>query len=766
MSEEMTKIQKTCPLGAKNGPTRTVRIGNVVIGDGKPVVIAGPCAVESRDQYISSAIAVKAAGAVGLRGGIFKPRTSPYSFQGMAKDGVDLLREAKAATGLFVVVEVLNAEDIDLAEGVADVFQIGARNMQNFSLLKMVGRQKKPVILKRGPSATVMEWLQAAEYILVEGNESVILCERGIRTFETMTRNTLDINGVALIKNFSGLPIFADPSHGTGRRDLILPVARAALAAGADGLIIEVHPKPDEALSDGDQSLDFTGFNAFMKSLALYPPNNSSIHPMTPDFERIQRAREGDSCWTAVSRTIAADLETPVSVYLKCAEGARKFLLESVSAGEQPSRFSYIGWRPLVSLEADDHGVYRTNHCSVREVLAVKDILQALKDEFKGLNVAHRPDLPGFYGGGVGYIGYEYIRRIEQLPVRSEDTLNLPESYWMIPQCLAVFDHVSHEITFVYLLSPHDDPNCAREALDRMEASLAQTIPLPTHNHGDSDGEVHSSFTKEAYESAVKEGIESIRAGEIFQIVLSQRLSRPYGGDAFNLYRVLRRVNPSPYLFFIAHEDFSLIGSSPESMVRLEEGEIHLCPIAGTRPRSREQQEDIEREQELLSDPKERAEHIMLVDLGRNDVGRVAEYGTVHVDDLMYVERYSHVMHIVSSVRARLAPGFDGFDLLRATFPAGTVSGAPKVRAMQLIDELEPVRRGPYAGAVGYIGFSGNLDTGIVIRTITLKDGIAHIQAGAGIVADSIPAKEFDETMHKAEALLRAVNQAEKEGVR
>lgn len=765
MSEELAKIRKACPLGARNGPTRVIKIGDVTIGDGRPVVIAGPCAVENREQYISTAIAVKAAGAVGLRGGIFKPRTSPYSFQGLAEEGLDLLREAKNATGMFIVVEVLNAEDVAIAQGVADVFQIGARNMQNFSLLKLLGRQNKPVILKRGPSATVMEWLQAAEYILVEGNESVMLCERGIRTFETMTRNTLDINGVALIKTLSGFPILADPSHGTGRRDLILPVARASLAAGADGLIIEVHPKPDEALSDGDQSLNFDQFKGFMNALELLPPTVAHHDLMTPKPERIKELIVKGHSFIPISRTISADLETPVSLFLKCAKGTQKFLLESVAAGERPSRFSYVGWNPLAILYAKDDGVYRETR-EKTEKLQADDILEALKNEFASLNVASRPDLPGFTGGCVGYMGYEYIRRIERLPIKSEDTLDLPESCWMIPRQLAIYDRIAHEITFVYLYSSQDSAGVAQQVLDEMEQSLQSKIPSQIKGPKDqTETKIHSTFTKQEYEEAVRIGKEAIAAGEIFQVVLSQRLSRTYHGDAFSLYRVLRRLNPSPYLFFIQHESFALVGSSPESMVRLEAREITLCPIAGTRPRSRDDNEDTAREEELLADPKERAEHIMLVDLGRNDLGRVAEYGSVQVKDLMHVERYSHVMHIVSSVKGRLRPEKDGFDLLRATFPAGTVSGAPKVRAMEIIDELEPVRRGAYAGAVGYIGFDGQLDTGIIIRTIFLKEGVAHIQAGAGIVADSIPEKEFEETMHKAEALLRAVQMAETEGV-
>ena len=766
MSEEYAQVKKACPLGSKNGFPRKVKIGDVVIGGDKPIVIAGPCAVEDREQLISTALAVKAAGAAGLRGGIFKPRSSPYSFQGLAKEGLELLQEAKEATGLFITVEVMNPEDMEIANGVADIFQVGARNMQNFSLLKKLGKQSKPVLLKRGPSATILEWLQAAEYILVEGNENVILCERGIRTFETLTRNTLDINGVALAKSLSELPVLVDPSHGTGRRDLVLPIGKAALAVGADGLMIEVHPNPDKALSDGNQSLDFSEFKDCMQTLGLYSPKRSRLItsvPSLPEIRRINELSKEGYCWIPVTKKVSADLETPVSVFLKSAVGARRFLLESVAAGEQPGRYSYIGWDPMVTFIANDLGVYRESN-GTAEKLRDDDIMAMINEEFAKMRVAPCPDTSGFYGGCVGYLGYEYIRRIENLPTDKPNTLDLPEAFWMIPRKLAVFDHVSHQITFVYLLQVDEDPGKAQECLEQMELNLTKEISA-TSKSTVTDEHVSSSFTRMDYEQAVREGLEAIRAGEIFQVVLSQRLSRRYGGDPLALYRVLRRMNPSPYLFFIQHENFTLIGSSPESMVRLEDGEIQLCPIAGTRPRSRNRQEDRNHELELLSDPKERAEHIMLVDLGRNDLGRVAQFGTVRVDELMYVERYSHVMHIVSSVRAKLAEGKDGFDLLRATFPAGTVSGAPKIRAMEIIDELEPVRRGAYAGAVGYIGFNGNLDTGIIIRTIVLKDGWVHIQAGAGVVADSDPGKEFDETMYKAEALLKAVTLAEEEGL-
>jgi len=767
MCDDLAKVKKTCPLGANNGNRRKVRVGNAVFGGDHPLVVAGPCAVESREQLLLTAKAVKEAGGVGLRGGIFKPRSSPYSFQGLGQEGLDLLQAAKTATGLFIVAEVMSSEDIEIAQDTVDVFQVGSRNMQNFSLLKLLGRQRKPVILKRGLSATVMEWLQAAEYILKEGNPNVILCERGIRTFETMTRNTLDINGVALAKTLSNLPVIVDPSHGTGRRDLILPAARAALAVGADGLMIEVHPQPETALSDGAQSLDFQQFREVMKALKLYPAAPVfRRHKARFEEAKVVEKLDPDYQYLPISRRIPADLETPIGILLKAAEGPRQFLLETVIAGERPGRYSYIGWDPIVSLRADDSGVYREDAAGERKTTH-NDILQALAEEFTGLKAAPLSELTGFTGGAVGYLGYEYVRRIEHLPTTKPDPLGLPEAFWLIPRRLVIFDHVSHEIILNYYLH-RDEPVCrAQQALDEIERKIATPITVDgerVSDEGQNSSEIFSTFTRDDYKAAVKEALAAIHSGEVFQLVLSQRFTTGYTGDPLTLYRSLRRLNPSPYLFFIRHEQFALIGSSPESMVRLEDGEIQLCPIAGTRPRSRVKGEDLAREQELLADPKERAEHIMLVDLGRNDLGRVAAFGTVRVEDLMHVERYSHVMHIVSSVKAQLAAGKNGIDLLRAVFPAGTVSGAPKVRAMQLIDQLEPVRRGAYAGAVGYIGFNGNLDTGIIIRTIILKDGLAHIQAGAGIVADSDPEKEFLETVNKAQALLQAVKMTKEEG--
>ena len=707
---------------------------------------------------------VKEAGGVGCVG-IFKPRSSPYSFHGLGQEGLDLLQAAKTATGLFIVAEVMSSEDIEIAQDTVDVFQVGSRNMQNFSLLKLLGRQRKPVILKRGLSATVMEWLQAAEYILKEGNPNVILCERGIRTFETMTRNTLDINGVALAKTLSNLPVIVDPSHGTGRRDLILPAARAALAVGADGLMIEVHPQPETALSDGAQSLDFQQFREVMKALKLYPAAPVfRRHKARFEEAKVVEKLDPDYQYLPISRRIPADLETPIGILLKAAEDPA-ILAETVIAGERPGRYSYIGWDPIVSLRADDSGVYREDAAGERKTTIMtfyrlcRRIHWAEAAPLIGIN---RP-LPA---------APSVIWAMNMSGASSTCQLPNPTRWgcrrlWLIPRRLVIFDHVSHEIILNYYLH-RDEPVCrAQQALDEMERKIATPITVDgerVSDEGQNSSEIFSTFTRDDYKAAVKEALAAIHSGEVFQLVLSQRFTTGYTGDPLTLYRSLRRLNPSPYLFFIRHEQFALIGSSPESMVRLEDGEIQLCPIAGTRPRSRVKGEDLAREQELLADPKERAEHIMLVDLGRNDLGRVAAFGTVRVEDLMHVERYSHVMHIVSSVKAQLAAGKNGIDLLRAVFPAGTVSGAPKVRAMQLIDQLEPVRRGAYAGAVGYIGFNGNLDTGIIIRTIILKDGLAHIQAGAGIVADSDPEKEFLETVNKAQALLQAVKMTKEEG--
>lgn len=759
---------ESLPLVRATGVPSCFEIGDIRVGGGNPVIIAGPCAVESEEQLLKVAAFVKTNGAHGLRGGVYKPRSSPYSFQGLGRSGLEYLAKAKASTGLFTVVEVTAITQIGEVSPYADMIQIGARNMQNFELLKAAGACNLPVLLKRGLSATIQELLQAAEYILKEGNSRVVLCERGIRTFETITRNTLDINAIPLLKQLTHLPVFADPSHGTGRRDLVIPVAKAALSAGADGLIIEVHPNPADALSDGIQSLDFSGFQKLMKELSLTRSRRkkSSLNPVLPVPERYRELAKAGYRFIPVYSEIINDTETPVTAFVKLADGAGRFLLESVERGEQVGRYSFIGWAPMLTLKATGAQltVIDENGLSVKEgepLAEIKKILDSLK-------VAPMPELGKFYGGAVGFTGYEYVRQIEKIPAKTRPVADLPDIYWIVPKYLARFDHVSHKITLITLspVDPTDVDGSYRKAArelaelqDRFNRELSLDS-LPGGIKLKKDPPKETTLSKTEFMEKVEKIKEYIAAGDAFQVVLSQRIIEDYPGDPFMFYRTLRTVNPSPYLFYLDFGAFQLAGSSPEVMVRLEDGIATLKPIAGTRPRGGSVQEDEKLRRELLADEKERAEHVMLVDLGRNDLGRVCKFGSVRVIELMAVEFYSHVMHIVSTIQGELLEGYSGVDLLRAVFPAGTLSGAPKVRAMEIIEELEPTRREFYGGSVGYLGFNGNMDTCITIRTVMFKDGKAHLQVGAGIVADSEPEREYDESMHKAGALLTALAKA------
>jgi anthranilate synthase component 1 len=390
--------------------------------------------------------------------------------------------------------------------------------------------------------------------------------------------------------------------------------------------------------------------------------------------------------------------------------------------------------------------------------------LDHLRELLRELAPLELPDLPQFAAGAVGYLAYDWVRYVERLPDSNPDELELPDCRFTFPETLLVHDWKEQRVTIVHPVSLDDsiDPEHAwergRARVDAVAERLLRPLaPEPEPKPSLQPVEVRSNFTRAEFHRVVDRCREYIRAGDVFQVVPSQRLSLPLEVDPFQIYRALRVINPSPYLFFLRCGDHVVLGSSPEILVRLEEGEITLRPIAGTRPRGKTEDEDRAHEASLLADPKELAEHLMLVDLGRNDVGRVAEIGSVHVDEFQVIERYSHVMHIVSNVRARLRGECDAIDLLRATFPAGTLSGAPKVRAMEIIDELEPTRRGLYGGCVGYIDHRGNMDTCIAIRTLVTKDGRIHVQAGGGIVADSDPETEFHETLHKARALLRAI---------
>jgi anthranilate synthase component 1 len=470
-----------------------------------------------------------------------------------------------------------------------------------------------------------------------------------------------------------------------------------------------------------------------------------------PTLEEIRQLKKHGNL-VPVCRDIQADLETPVSAYLKIARGNYSFLLESVEGGERLARYSFIGTEPSLVLRTENENPV--------------DPLNLVEKEFAQLRPVSVADLPRFHGGMVGYLSYEVARHFERLPCPDHDPQGLPESVLMLADTLLVFDHIAHKIKVVSHVHLDGDIDTAyKEAtckIDDLVDRLEQPIRSKTlKNAPPTRSEVSSNFSPAEFETIVLQAKEYIYAGDIIQAVLSQRLARPTDASPFAIYRALRSVNPSPYMYYLHLGDFYIVGASPELLVRVEDGIVSNHPIAGTRRRGKDATEDLALEEELKNDEKERAEHIMLVDLGRNDIGRISEPGTVEVTQLMDVERYSHVMHLVSHVQGKLRAGLSQFDALRSCFPAGTVSGAPKIRAMEIIAELEKEKRGPYAGAVGYFDFSGNLDTAIAIRTVIIKDNIAYIQAGAGIVADSIPEREYQESLNKAQALLTAIDQAE-----
>jgi anthranilate synthase component 1 len=492
---------------------------------------------------------------------------------------------------------------------------------------------------------------------------------------------------------------------------------------------------------------------------------------ITPDFDTfVQQTSQGNLI--PVWAELLADMETPVSVFRKLGSGEYAFLLESVEQGTQLGRYSFIGCNPDVVIRSRGEEINLCYH-GVDEQLVERPTnpLHFLREFMQRYKPVTNPDLPPFIGGGVGYMAYDLVRSFERLPDKNPDDMKLPDTNFMIADAVAIFDHVKRRL--ILLANAHvtgKEPRQAYDAAVHKIELMAERLRghwndgengcarKPAAGRGDT---VTSNFTQPEFEAAVERVKEYIRAGDAFQVVLSQRFSKAYKGDPFDVYRALRAINPSPYMFYLKFGDLQLAGSSPEILVRVNQREVIVRPIAGTRPRGADYARDQALEKELLADPKERAEHIMLVDLGRNDAGRVSTAGTVRVDDLMVIERYSHVMHIVSNVRGQLEPEKDAFDALEACFPAGTVSGAPKIRAMEIIDEVENVRRGPYAGAIGYFSFDGNLDTAITIRTCVLTDGHVYVQAGAGIVQDSVPATEYQETRNKAQAVLRAVELAE-----
>jgi len=446
-----------------------------------------------------------------------------------------------------------------------------------------------------------------------------------------------------------------------------------------------------------------------------------------------------------------ADLETPVSAYLKVARGNYSFLLESVEGGERLARYSFIGTEPSLILKTGKENPV--------------DPLLLIEKEFQRFKQVPIAGLPRFHGGMVGYLGYEVARYFERLPSPERDPLGLPESVLMLADTLLVFDHLTHKINVVSHAHLDGDTETAYfeaiNKIDRLVERLRQPVPAEVLPAASAEFPVLPNLSQAEFEAMVSQAKEYIYAGDIIQVVLSQRLARRTEASPFAIYRALRSINPSPYMYYLHLGDCYIVGASPELLVRVEEGIVSNHPIAGTRPRSKDPVQDLALEEELRHDEKECAEHIMLVDLGRNDIGRISEPGTVEVTQFMDIERYSHVMHLVSHVQGKLRAGLSQFDALRACFPAGTVSGAPKIRAMEIIAELEPDKRGPYAGAIGYFDFSGNLDTAIAIRTIVIKDGVAYVQAGCGIVADSVPENEYQESLNKAQALLAAIEQAE-----
>jgi anthranilate synthase component 1 len=486
-----------------------------------------------------------------------------------------------------------------------------------------------------------------------------------------------------------------------------------------------------------------------------------------PDLETFKSlAKEAEL--VPVYREIMADLDTPLTIFAKVAsQDSHAFLFESLEGGEKWGRYSFIGFDPLLTFTSsrENMEIRRGDTLETRTgnpLVELRNLLVSFK--------AHQAEsLPRFFGGLVGYLGYDMVRFMEELP-DTHDPLDLPDSSFMVPRTVLIHDSFKQKLVIVSCVELKEGTDAgelysrACSQIDEIAARLKQPLPYefvesPAGNH---EHEFSANMDEKSFQEMVKTAKEYILEGDIIQVVLSQRFHTETELSPFALYRALRHINPSPYLFYLQLGNVIQIGSSPEILVRLENNEIELRPIAGTRPRGTTVAEDKQLEEELLADPKERAEHLMLVDLGRNDAGRVAKAGSVEVRDLLVIERYSHVMHIVSGVHGLLADGRDQFDVISACFPAGTVSGAPKIRAMEIIDELEPERRGPYAGAVGYFGFSGNMDFCITIRTFVMRGKDLWVQAGAGIVADSDSGKEFEETLNKARGLRNAVELAEK----
>lgn len=487
-----------------------------------------------------------------------------------------------------------------------------------------------------------------------------------------------------------------------------------------------------------------------------------------PSFEDFKEMRKAGNL-IPIYAEVLADMETPVSAFKKIPNSPYSFLLESVEGGEKWGRYSFIGFDPaMVFRNKGKHVEVLKNGGlqSMQESDYPLDVLRDMMGRYKPVDV---DGLPRFFGGAVGYVNYDMVRFIENLPDETRDDLDLYDSIFLITESLLIFDSLANTIKIVCNAHVDDEESLeavyqdAQDKIERIISLLRKPSPVdPIDSFGDGSVSVSSNMEMEYFKDMVKKAKAYITAGDIIQVVLSQRFQTKLEGDSFNIYRALRRVNPSPYMYYLSFGDLIIAGASPEVLVRVEGDQIELRPIAGTRPRGKDEKEDAWFQEDLLKDPKEIAEHVMLVDLGRNDVGRVSKKGSVLVPEFLVIEKYSHVMHIVSDVRGILEKGMDSFDVLKACFPAGTVSGAPKVRAMEIIEELEEFKRGPYAGAVGYFSFSGNMDFCIVIRTILIKDDTIYFQAGAGIVADSVPENEFQETLNKAKAMVKALQMVKK----
>ena len=484
------------------------------------------------------------------------------------------------------------------------------------------------------------------------------------------------------------------------------------------------------------------------------------INPTRAQFQQLSREHNLIPLFTE----IPGDLDTPLSAFLKIDDSRNSFLLESVEGGERWARYSLLGSDPRIVIRWNGDTAEVLEGSQSRTVTSVSDPTRLLKEIMGRYRPATIPGLPKFFGGAVGFLSYDVVRKFERLPNLKKPGPGFHEAIFLLTRDMVIFDNVSHKIMLITTVSPDEyasvthayDEGCAR--LTSLEERMRLTTPHPPPMETPSQPiEFVSNMEPSQFEDIVLKAKEYIKAGDIIQVVLSQRFRGGGVSDPLNVYRGLRMINPSPYMFFIRAGDEVLAGSSPEVMVRLRNGEAVVRPIAGTRPRGATPVEDEELAKDLLADEKESAEHVMLVDLARNDLGRIAEPGTVRVDAFKTVERYSHVMHMVSNVRAKPAQGYDAFDILRATFPAGTLTGAPKIRAMEIIEELEPEHRGPYGGCVGYFSYTGSMDMGITIRTVTMKGNETFFQAGAGIVADSIPVREYEETMKKAEAMRKAL---------